>query len=1065
MNAGVETFKSAAATLGLSLGFDQPAWLWLVAAALPLAWLGARWFASMSVVRRGSAVALRVLLVALIAGMLAGASAVRRTDRIAVIGVVDVSGSVRRFAGAADAGNGADGRPSDPIEAARRFFAGAIKERGPDDLLGLVVFDGRSLAVATPTRGDPTDRPLEGAMVEGTDIEGALRYAAALIPPDAAGRIVLISDGIETTGDAERAAKDLAGRASGRAAAPVDVIPLSYSVERETVVEAVDAPPRAASESSVTVRVTMNSTEGTRGTLYLSREGEPLDINGDGPGTGRRLELAPGRHVELITVELDASRLHRFRAVFEPDREPAPDGSAGEARAPAVGDTRSENNTGEAFTMTPGRGSVLILDGVGNGSATGAGAILAAAIRESGLDVALLPPEAAPSDLLELQQHDLVVLQNVPVESVPLEFQELLSTYVRELGGGLVMVGGPDSFGAGGWHGSKIEPLLPVALDLPERLVQPDAAVVFVLDISGSMRRRVMGTTLSQQEVANEAAALAVRSLDKKDLVGVIVFSDVESVLVPLAPNSDPERTAQRILSLSPGGGTNMGPALREAAMQLRDAKAAVKHVILVSDGRSLSHETLPDLAGEVHESDGVIISTISIGDQSDEQTMDQMASRGGGTFYPVYNPALLPKFFLKAVRIVRSPLVREAAFEPVLLPTPSPLTAGLDAPPRLLGLDLTRRRPEATITYAMETPTGEPLLAHWTVELGRVAAFTSDAHRWAAPWLDWPGYRRMWTQIARSIARPPGTGGLELGAEVRGDTLAVRLDAVGEDGRPLDLLTVPATVYTPSGTETEITLTQSAPGLYVGEVPARESGSYIVLVKPRLGAQLLPPVIGGVSVSSGVEYRRLSSNVGLLRRVAEATGGRVLALDDPAGAKLFDRSGLEPSEARTPLWRTMLLWTLLVLLLDVATRRIAWDRLVSREFGADVRRAVADSVRDRGEQAARTVSRLRGGAKVGRPAVAGAALSDADARRVAEDAAERRAAARMDAIRSRRAAGVADSGPGEQPAPPDESGPPGERSAEPPVEEEGLLAAKRRARERFGSGDSTDSGEPGRRG
>ncbi|MFM9995985.1 MAG: VWA domain-containing protein [Phycisphaerales bacterium] len=1049
-------------SLALNLGFDQPAWLWLAAAALPIAWLGARWFASMSTVRRGSAVALRVLLVALIAGMLAGASAVRRTDRIAVIGVVDVSGSVRRFASAP---GGADARTADPIEAARHFFAASIKARGPDDLLGLVVFDGRSVAVATPTRGDPTDRPLDAAMTEGTDIEGALRFAAALIPPDAAGRIVLISDGNETSGDAEGAAKELAGRASGRAAAPVDVIPLAYSVERETVVEAVDAPPRAASESSITVRVTIFSTQGTRGTLFLSREGEPLDINGAAPGAGRRLELGPGRHVELITVELDASKRHRFRAVFEPDREEtAESGEAGqpgprESVAVAVGDTRPENNAGEAFTLTPGRGSVLILDGVGNGSPTGAGATLAAVLRESGLDVELLPPEAAPSHLLELLQHDLVVLQNVPVESVPLEFQELLSKYVREFGGGLVMVGGPDSFGAGGWHGSKVEPLLPVALDLPERLVQPDAAVIFVLDVSGSMRRPVMGTTLSQQEVANEAAALAVKSLDKKDLVGVIVFSDVESVLVPLGPNSDPDRTAQRILSLSPGGGTNMGPGLREAALQLRDAKAAVKHVILVSDGRSLGHETLPDLAAEVHESDGVIISTISIGDESDEQTMDQMASRGGGTFYPVYNPTLLPKFFLKAVRIVRSPLVREAAFQPVLLPTPSPLTAGLDGPPPLLGFNLTRRRPELTITHAMEAPTGEPLLAHWTVELGRVAAFTSDAHRWAEPWLDWPGYRRMWTQIARIIARPPGTGGLELGTEVRGDTITLRLDAAGESGRPLDLLTVPATVYAPSGAETNITLTQTAPGLYVGETPARESGSYIVAVKPRLGAQLLPPVVGGVSVSSGVEYRRLSSNVGLLRRVAEATGGRVLALDDPAGAKLFDRSGLEPSEARTPLWRTLLVWTLLVLMLDVATRRIAWDRLVSREFGADVRRAVADSVRDRGDQAARTVSRLRGGTKTGRPAVASVVLSDADARRVAEEATERRTTARRDAMRARRAPGGAALSSNEPPAVAGDAGSPGPAAPESVVPEDGLLAAKRRARERFRSDDDPPPG------
>ncbi len=1015
----------------MNLGFDQPAWWWVALAATPLVILGAAWFASMSRVRRGSAVVLRILLVGLIVGMLAGASSVRRTERLAVVGVLDISGSVRRFA---DAGRGPDGQPLDPIEAARAFFAAAVRERGPDDLFGLVVFDGRSFAVATPGRGDPTDRVVPVAIAEGTDIAGALRYAAALLPADATGRIVLISDGNETSGDAEAAARELTG--SAHRAPPVDVIPLAYNIAHETVVESVDAPPRAASESTVTVRVTLVSTSGTRGTLHLSREGEPLDINGPEAGTGRYLQLAAGRHVELIRVELGSSPLHRFRAVFEPDRE-----GEGEATV-TVGDTRPENNTGEAFTLTPGKGSILILDGVGNGDPAGAGATLARALQESGLDVTLRPPEAAPTELLEIQGFDLAILQNVPVEGVPLPTQELLATYVRELGGGLVMVGGPDSFGAGGWNGSPVEDLLPVALDLPEKLVQPDAAVVFVLDVSGSMRRSVMGTTLSQQEVANEAAAMAVRALDKKDLVGVVAFSENFEVIVPLAPNDDPDRTARRILSLGPGGGTNMGPAMQAGAEQLASAKASVKHMILVSDGRSVGHETLPDEAKGLREKHGIVLSTISIGDQSDEVTMDKIAANGGGTFYPVYNPTMLPRFFLKAVRIVRSPLVREVAFQPVVPPTASPLTAGLEDPPRLLGLTLTRRRPETTITYAMETPTGEPLLAHWNVELGKVAAFTSDAHKWAAEWLEWPGYQRLWTQVARVIARPPGSGRMELETEIRGETLTVRLDAAGDDGRPLDLLTVPVQVYGRSREPVRLTLTQTAAGVYEGSVPARESGSYVVLASPRLGARNLPPVMGGVSVASGVEYRRLQSNVGLLRRVAEATGGRVLDLGDARGAKFFDRTGLEPTEARTPLWRSLLLWALLVLLLDVATRRVAWDRFVSREYGADLRNAVADVVQGRGEQAAGALTRLRGaGRKV--PGSA-AALSDADARHLAEQTVERRVRARLEAIRARALADAREA-PGDQ----HDAGVAATPDA-PALADEGLLAAKRRARERF---------------
>src|SRR5262249_3088036 len=151
--------------------------------------------------------------------------------------------------------------------------------------------------------------------------------------------------------------------------------------------------------------------------------------------------------------------------------------------------------------------------------------------------------------------------------------------------------------------------------------------------------------------------------------------------------------------------------------------------------------------------------------------------------YYPVTNASLLPRFFLKAVRIIRSPLIREGRFDPVLLPTGSPLTAGLGKPPPLLGYVLTQARPEPTITYAMAAPTGEPLLADWPVGLGHVAAFTSDAHEWAAPWLDWPGYRQMWTQIARAISRPAAGTNYRLDTEAAGDTLRLRVDATGDDG------------------------------------------------------------------------------------------------------------------------------------------------------------------------------------------------------------------------------------------------------------------------------------------
>jgi Ca-activated chloride channel homolog len=1038
--------------LPLSVGvtFEQPAYLSLLLLAIPVAWIGVRWFASMSRIRRWSAVILRTILIALLTSMLAGAAAVRRTEKLAVVGVVDVSGSVRLFG---DAGLVENGARQDPVEAARAFFAEATRSRGPDDLFGLVVFDGRALAVATPTRGDPLDRALDVQMTEGTNIAAALRTAAALIPPDAAGRIVLFSDGVETAGDALAAAAELAARAGGlgsRGGIPVDVIPVPLNISREVMMEGVDAPPRAASESTITVRVSLRATDAASGTLLLLRDGEPLDISPQEPGFGRRLALEPGPHVELISIPLPEGKIHKFEAVFEPDMEQTPGGVR------LVGDTRLENNRGATFTLTPGRGSILLVDGISGGSGTP----LAQLLRSGNLDVTVVPPEGIPGDLLSLQEYDLIILENTPAETVPLATQQALAAHVRDLGAGLVMVGGRDSFGAGGWKGSEIEPLLPVKLDLPEQLIQPDAAVVLVLDNSGSMARSVFASAKTQQQIANEAAALAIRSLDKKDLVSIIVFNNETTVLVPLSPNDSPEATAERILSIGPGGGTVLGPALEAARQQLRGVKATIKHVVVLSDGASTGRETLPALAARMRE-EGITVSTIGIGDQMDEQTMAAMAGHGGGEFYAVNNPNLLPRFFLRAVRVIRQPMIREGRFEPAILPTPSPLTAGLSEAPPLFGLVLTQPRPEPTIIYAIAATETEPLLAHWAVGLGQVAAWTSDASDWARDWLDHPAYSQLWMQVARTIARPAMGGNSELTTEVAGDQLRIRLDAADDSGRPLDLLTVPATIYPPGGGEPlRLTLSQTGPGTYEAQAPALESGTYVVTAQPRQGSQSLPPVFGGASRAAGVEFRRLEASPALLERIAALTGGRTLALSAATASNLFDRRGIVPTEARSPLWRPLLLWTLLVLLLDVATRRVAWDRFVSREFGVELRKSAAEAIRDRSEQASRTIEGLRGGIR--RPETPPAmALSDEDAQRIAEAEAQRRRENRLAAMAAlrkaqaddRRAAAIDPIRPPSRSAPPATTGEPsreGDRVA--PVEPgtEGLLAAKRRARERL---------------
>lgn len=981
----------------MGVRFDDPIWLLLLVLAIPLGIAGIRWMRAMSRLRAWTAVVARAGVIAIIASMLAGASSVRRVDRMAVIVVVDVSGSVRRFAPTETE----NGRAVGAIERARAWIAGVQESMGPDDLLGVVAFDAGAIAVAAPRVGgwDVADIPLDVTAGEGSDLARAIELAGALLPPDAAGRIVVISDGVQTAGDAARAAAGVR--------APIDVVPLSYSVAGETLVEFVDAPPTAARESTVTVRIGLRTAMPTRGTLYLRREGEIIDLDPGAPGLGRRVRLDEGLNVELAQVELDDRPIHRFEAIFEPD-EDSPDAVA-------------QNNRAEAFTVAPGAGAVLVIDGVSDGAPDGAGRRLAETLADAGLSVETIAPLAAPTDLLSLQAYDLVILENVAADELPRPTQALLPDYVGELGGGLLMTGGPDAFGPGGWKGSPIEDILPVRLDIPEELVVPSAAIMIVLDSSGSMQRTVLGGSRSQQEIANDAAAIAIRTLDARDLVGVIEFSETWREVVPLGPNRDPERSAERVLGIAPGGGTNLYPALERAGSLLRQAEAQVKHVIVLSDGQSDGDPSVGvNTAMELARS-GVSVTTIAVGDGADVETLRAIADAGGGAFHRVSNPYLLPRIFIREVRVFRNPLIREAAIAPRLLATGSSLTQGLPRPiPALRGMVLTQARSEPGLVNAMAAPGGEPLLAHWNVGVGQVGAWTSDAHRWAADWLDWPGYRVFWTQAARTLARPSAGRAFDLTSDIEGDTLRLRVEAVDDDGEPVDLLTIPGVVYTPSGERREVRLAQVGPGLYETQIDAPDSGAYVAALTPRRGGQTLTPVIGGVSKATSPEYRRLRSDIDALRTIAEGSGGQVFDLVAPLDARLFERGRMDPVRAETPLWRPLLLWLLAVLLLDIATRRIAWDRFFGPEFAAELRR-----------------------------------LNEEERRLAAAGA------GRLDALR-KRSEGVRDRFAGAQPTRTQPAPRRSRRSATPPAPRSerptetpddgagGLLAAKRRANERF---------------
>lgn len=968
--------------------FDHPEYLWLLLIAAPIVWLGMRSLAALEPARRWTAIGLRLAVLTVLVLMLAGLQAVQTHDDLTVIAVVDQSESVRRFAkpptdqqAVTPEAPDAQGK-QDYSQWARTFLKSSASNRRGGDRLGLVTYDGRSSVRALPSEAADLESGTVDQPTEGTDTASAIRSAMALSVADTGQRIVLVTDGNDTSGDVIAAAREAAA-----AGIPIDVLPALYQVEHEVMVERLFAPNEAREGQTVPLRIVLRATRPADGVIQLIHDETPIDLNGDAPGRGAPVnksdwtrEEATAGHAEddtdnTVVADDSESLLGRYVAVREVD---VPMGFTGVNKfqaifEPAEGeDTMQVNNRAEAFTLVAGKGRVLFVDNVGGES----GNILPRALASRGIELDVVPPREMPASLDRMQRYDAIILQNVPYDAVTPPQQRMMVKYVHDLGGGLIMLGGPDSFGAGGWTNSDLDKyILPISCQIPSQTILPSGALVLVIDRSGSMSSPVGGTNRSQQEVANEAAVLALNTLYPQDLVGVIAFDDQVHTIVKTQMNSDPVAVAKQMRSLTPGGGTDVYIGLQKAYEELAPLTvqdAAVKHIILLTDGAS--QEPAPGayikLAANMRKH-GISLSTIGVGDGHNAQLLNQLASMGNGKYHPVTNPANLPQVFIKEAKTIRKNLVKEVPFVPTVLPTGSPIMSNLLGVPQLKGLVLTGEKRDPRILMPMVGAEGEPVFAHWQVGLGRSAAFTSDAtNRWATAWLAWGGYPDFWSRTVRSIARPSASRDADLLVAIRDGQLNVQLDAAF-DAEPTtsrrqrsgsfgNFLDVKGSVLKPDGTVEQITLNQIGPGQYRANTLADQTGNYVVSLFIDSPDGTRRAVFGGAGRPPGEELRRFKSNTAVLKQIAQITNGRILDPASPQTAGLFDRT--VPFETRSvrPLWRTLLYWLIALFMLDVACRRIAWDAAAIWNWCRQRVAMVLGSLKPREVEAGATLAALK---------------------------------------------------------------------------------------------------------
>src|SRR5262249_41301270 len=291
-------------------------------------------------------------------------------------------------------------------------------------------------------------------------------------------------------------------------------------------------------------------------------------------------------------------------------------------------------------------------------------------------------PRGAPGSPKELETYDLVLLSDLSAVFLGSSQMAALEAYVRDMGGGFIMAGGQDSFGSGGYQGTRIEKILPVRFDTEKEINQRSVALVRVIARSGSMQGE-------KREMAKESARATGEVLDPSDLLSVIAFDNTPMTIVRLQRASNRLRISTDIAKLHPGGGTNILPALQEAFSVLGPVNAKVKHVILLTDGQAAA-EGIPELVDDMRQS-RITGSCVGIGD-ADRNMLAMISEHGEGKLYMAENASELPKIFVKETsEVQKSSLVEDLVTVHVVKRVEMIEGTGVDASPPLRGYVTTK--------------------------------------------------------------------------------------------------------------------------------------------------------------------------------------------------------------------------------------------------------------------------------------------------------------------------------------------------------------------------------------
>jgi uncharacterized membrane protein len=843
--------------------FTHPLWLLaLVPALVWVLWLAVRSDVQTAPWRRWVSVVLRVLVLLAVVLAIAGLQWLRPVEGMNVFFLLDRSDSV----------------PSAQQDAAKEQVNKFAAKMERVDKGGVIVFGAEAAIEFSPNPALKVEKIQAVVNTERTDIAAAIRLGTAGFPETGQKRLVLMSDGNENLGaamDALAAARSLG--------VTLDVVPVGVARVNDLSVQKLGLPSNLKRGTAFEAKIFVQADHPTPATVRLYRNDQYLGE--------QNVQLEAGKNLLTFPQKLTEPGFYNY-----------------DVRIEAKDDVLPQNNRASAFTFVRGEPRLLLVSSEADGDAT-----LATALKTMRMEVRTISPTQFPTSLAELQDYDAIFLCNINAGDLGRDNQRLLESAVRDFGVGLVCVGGDQSFAAGGYRNTPLETVLPVSMELDSKKVLPSGAVVLVMH----------GMEFANgNQVARDCAQGVLAALAPQDQMGVLLWDGTERWLFPLTKVGDKQALAAQIAGMNQGDMVSFQGVLEKAHDALKKSTANLKHVIIFSDGDPGAPQ---DALLQAMANDKITISSVLIAGHFPPDTMIRMADLGRGRFYHVTDAGQLPQIFLKETAVILKSAIYEEPFKPEARAA-SEITRGIGANeyPQLLGYVATSPKPRAETP--LWTHQGDPLLAHWQYGLGRAVAFTSDAKpRWAKSWLAWEKYRQFWVQAAQWSLRRTENADFSTDVSVEQGEGLITVEALDAQGNYRNFLNLQAIVVSPKGERVVVPVRQSGPGHYEAKFPTKEAGTYAVNVVELDGGRVVAQQTAGASINYSPEFNNPEPNYNLLRRLAEAGGGKVLDVRNPADNPfLLNR---EKTFQPRDLWEWLLKFAVILFVLDVGFRRIQIER------------------------------------------------------------------------------------------------------------------------------------------